>query len=68
MQDSAPGWTRYIEDLETQAARLPRRHRPERARPGGVLAAVRAGAARLLARLRAGRGRREAARRPEIDG
>jgi hypothetical protein len=25
MQDSAPGWTRYIEDLETQAASLRRR-------------------------------------------
>jgi hypothetical protein len=63
MQDSTTRWARYIEDLETQAARLPRRRGPEPPRPG-LLAAIRAGAARLVARLRRARVRS----RPEIDG
>jgi hypothetical protein len=65
MHDSTQGWARYIEELETQAARLPRRRRPM-ARRG--LAAMLLGLlggllARLAGRLRASRGRP----RPEID-
>ncbi|MFT3972321.1 MAG: hypothetical protein QM699_02370 [Amaricoccus sp.] len=57
MQDSTPGWTRYIEDLEAQAARLPRRRRSVPT-PAGLLAAVRAMGRQLAALLG----------RPEIGG
>jgi hypothetical protein len=55
MQDSTPGWARYIEELEAQAARLrQRRDPPAGETPAGILAAVRAAAARLGALI--GRG------------
>jgi hypothetical protein len=71
MQDSTPGWARYIEDLETQAARLPRRRRVDPAPPevlAPILGAVCAGAIRLVARLCGGRRRRRPGHRPDIDG
>lgn len=57
MQDSTPGWTRYIEELEAQAAQLPRRRRAVLRR--GWLAAI-AGFPRRVAAWLAGRS--------EIDG
>lgn len=34
MQDPSPNWTSYIEALEAQAVRLPRRHPPPAPRSG----------------------------------
>ncbi|MBB5220184.1 hypothetical protein HNP73_000105 [Amaricoccus macauensis] len=38
MQDSTPGWARYIEELEAQAMRLPRRRRSAVSREGRAMA------------------------------
>ena len=57
MQDSVPGWTRYIEELEAQAARLRHRRRPaERSRTGWAAVRDMAGRVRALFRSRADAG------------